>query len=153
MVYFIYSFIALVLVSIDQLTKLAIRTNIIEGDSINLLGNFFSITNVKNTGAAFSILQGRQNFFYIITIVALGFFIFLFIKAKESKFERIAITMMIAGALGNFIDRIVNGYVVDFLDFVILGYDFPVFNFADICLTCGGILLIIVIIVEYKRGY
>jgi len=153
MTYIIYGFIALILLTIDRLTKLAITTNIIEGDKITIINGFFNITNVKNEGAAFSILQGKQVLFYVITIIALAFFIYLFIKAKNNTLERVSCTLMFAGALGNFIDRLMNGYVVDFLDFIILGWDFPVFNFADICLTIGAFLLIISLIREYKRGY
>jgi len=153
MTYVIYSFVVLVLLAIDQLSKLAIKTNIIEGDKITIINGFFNITNVRNEGAAFSILQGKQILFYVITVIALIFFIYLFVKAKNNTLERIACTLMFAGALGNFIDRLMNGYVVDFLDFIIFGWDFPVFNFADICLTIGGFLLIITLIREYKRGY
>ena len=86
-------------------------------------------------------------FFYIITAVALGAMFYFFKDTKENEWWlRLAIILLIAGTLGNFIDRLTLQYVRDFLDFVIFGYDFPVFNLADVFIVLGVILLIISII-------
>jgi len=121
------------------------------GHSITLVENFFDITYVQNYGAGFSILQNGRTVFLIITPICLIAFVYLLLTTKKSdKLARFSLLLMIGGTIGNFIDRIFNVYVVDFLDFFIIGYDFPVFNFADICLTVGIFLYIITILLEKK---
>ena len=137
----------ILMVAFDQITKYLIATNMFVGDSFDVIGDFFSIHYVQNTGAGFSILEGKMTFFYAITIFALCFlFYLLFNNESDSKIYHYAILMMIGGTFGNFIDRIFRHYVVDFLDFVIFGYDFPVFNVADCFLTIGVILFVLVTI-------
>ena len=128
----------------DQLTKYLIDANMFVGDAINIIDGFFSIHYVQNTGAGFSILEGQMTFFYAVTIFALCFlFYLLFNNENNSKFYHFAVLLMIGGTIGNFIDRIFRHFVVDFLDFVVFGYDFPVFNLADCFLTVGVILFIL----------
>lgn len=133
---------------IDQFSKYLVSSKMILKESINIIPHFFSITYVRNTGAGFSILEGKQSFFFVVTIISLVLFIYLYKKAN-SNFERYTVALVIAGTLGNFVDRLLYGSVVDFLDFIILGYDFPVFNLADCYLTIG---IILYIYISYKEG-
>lgn len=152
--YLYYLLIILGLFGIDQITKFIVDSNMALGQSITIVDDFFNLTYVRNTGAGFSILEGQMTFFYVITLVALCFLLYLlFTSNNESKFYILSILMMIAGTLGNFYDRIVYQYVIDFLDFIIIGYDFPVFNFADICLTVGVGIYLLVYFIEFKGEY
>ena len=100
-----------------------------------IIPNIFSIFLTHNTGAAFSILNNNQIILIIIDRKI--------IPKTTTKLETLSISMIIGGALGNLIDRIINNYVIDYLSFNIFGYHFPVFNFADILITIGAILLAI----------
>ena len=149
MTYLIYIFVVVSLVGIDHYTKFLV-TNLIDlNSSVKVIDGFFSLTYVQNFGAGFSIMQNETIFFYILTPICLVIFVYLLLKAKE-LLSKIALLLMISGTIGNFIDRIVTIYVVDFLDFNIFGWDFPIFNFADICLTIGVFLYIIMIFKEEK---
>ena len=149
MTYLIYIFVVVSLVGIDHYTKFLV-TNLIDlNSSVKVIDGFFSLTYVQNFGAGFSIMQNETIFFYILTPICLVIFVYLLLKAKE-LLSKIALLLMISGTIGNFIDRIVTIYVVDFLDFNIFGWDFPIFNFADICLTIGVFLYIIIIFKEEK---
>lgn len=149
MLYLFYLTIVLGLCAIDQMSKYYIVANITLNSAIDVIPGFFRITYVQNFGAGFSILQNQNTLFLIITPIAVIFLIYLLVKTKkEDIISRCGLLLMIAGALGNFVDRIVNVYVVDFLDFVIFGYDFPVFNIADSYLTIGVVIFIIAILKE-----
>ncbi len=150
--YLIYFFIVAVLVFIDQFSKSLIVSTIDLNQSITVIKGFFNITYVRNFGAGFSIMQNATTTFYIITPICLILFIYLLIKTKEKDYlSKTALLLMIGGTIGNFLDRIINIYVVDFLDFIIFGWDFPVFNFADICLTIGVSIYIVSLLKESKN--
>ncbi len=139
---------------LDQVVKLIIASNMNLKESIQVLGDFFKITYVKNDGAAFSSFAGNKGFLIFITIVALVIFGYLFksVDFKKKKLFSLGISFMISGAIGNFIDRIFRGEVVDMFDFVIFGWDFAVFNVADIFLTVGvGLLAIDVLFFSEKE--
>ncbi|EOG8975130.1 signal peptidase II [Staphylococcus pseudintermedius] len=140
-------FITLIILIGDQLTKFIIRTQMTLGESFAVVPKFLYITSHRNNGAAWGILSGKMTFFYIITIIVLIALIVFYIKeAKNNMLMQIAISLLFSGALGNFIDRVSSGEVVDFIDTVIFGYDFPIFNIADASLTIGVVLLIIVLL-------
>ncbi len=147
--YLIYLFIVVSLVSLDQYTKSIILNYFELYQSKTIIDGFFSLTYVQNFGAGFSIMQNARTTFLIITPICLIGFTYLFIKSND-KLSKTALLLMISGTIGNFIDRIVRIYVVDFLDFIIFGWDFPIFNVADIFLTIGVCLYIIALIKEEK---
>ena len=139
--------VAIVILIIDQLTKKIITATMNIGDSYEVIPHFLNITSHRNNGAAWGILSGKMGFFYIITLVILVVLVLFYIKeAKYNLFMQVAISLLFAGALGNFIDRVFNGEVVDFIDTNIFGYDFPIFNVADSSLTIGVILVIIALL-------
>ncbi|ADV05427.1 signal peptidase II [Staphylococcus pseudintermedius] len=145
-------FITLIILIGDQLTKFIIRTQMTLGESFAVVPKFLYITSHRNNGAAWGILSGKMTFFYIITIIVLIALIVFYIKeAKNNMLMQIAISLLFSGALGNFIDRVSSGEVVDFIDTVIFGYDFPIFNIADASLTIGVVLLIIVLLKDQNQ--
>lgn len=124
------------------------------GDRITIIENFFYITSHRNSGAAWGILQGQMLFFYIITaIVVLGIIYYMQKFAKNDMFLAVGLSFILGGAIGNFIDRLFHQEVVDFADFYIFNYNFPIFNVADSALTIGVIFVIIATIMdERKKG-
>ncbi len=135
--------ISFILLVIDFLSKLIIKTNNI---NTTIIPDFFSISYVKNTGAAFSIFEGYSIIFIIIAILAIIYIDKKFIKERLNKLQMILFALLVGGILGNLLDRIIYGYVIDFLSFKIGNYYFPIFNIADICIILGVCLLIIDIV-------
>ena len=153
MLYILYLLTIVVFVSADQFSKFLVIKNMTENVHIELIKNFFNLTYVKNFGAGFSILQNQKIFLSVVTIIAIIVVGYLLVKSKNNEaLNRICYLLIIGGAIGNLIDRLTLGYVVDFLDFYIFGYDFPVFNLADCFLTIGCMLLIVSIILESKNA-
>ncbi|MBQ2657390.1 MAG: signal peptidase II [Erysipelotrichaceae bacterium] len=139
----LYLFIIILLTCIDQYSKFVIIQNMDLGEKIVLIENFFSITHVRNYGAGFSILQNATVFLSAVSILAICILIYMLLHEKKlSLVSKTAYLLIISGALGNLIDRVLKTYVTDFLDFLIFGYDFPVFNIADSFITVGCFLLI-----------
>lgn len=137
-------FIAFFLFLFDQLIKFVVVTNMKLFESIKVINNFFYITYVENEGAAFSILTGQKWFLILASIIVLAILYFNFIKdQKLNKYEIITYGTLFGGIIGNLYDRIVRGIVVDYLDFIILGYDAPIFNFADICIVVSMFVLVL----------
>ncbi|KAF0468662.1 signal peptidase II [Pediococcus pentosaceus] len=136
--------VGLLLLVIDQLVKSAVNNQIALGTVKSFIPGVLSLTNLRNDGAAWSILSGNQIFFYLITVVALVVLICLLVTQRQHLLYQWGLTLMITGTLGNFIDRIRLKYVVDM--FQIDFFNFPIFNIADMCLTFGVIILFIAII-------
>jgi len=134
-------FIALLLVLIDQIIKCVVSNSIDLNTSIKIIPNFFYITNVHNYGAAFGILDGGKFFLISIGIIAI-LTMYYFSKSCKNKYEIFSSVLLLSGIIGNLLDRILLGYVVDYLDFYIFSYNYPVFNFADICIVVGALLII-----------
>lgn len=134
----------IILILIDQIIKIVVNSSLKLYESITIIKNIFNITYVQNKGAAWSILAGNRFLLISIAIIALFLIFIFFIKDnKLSKLEIIFYSLLISGIVGNLIDRIIYGYVIDYLDFNIFGYGFPIFNFADICIVVSVILIII----------
>ncbi|WP_173916545.1 signal peptidase II [Halobacillus sp. Marseille-Q1614] len=149
---FIYYLLAGAVILIDQLTKWIIVQQMELRESIPIIEGFFYITSHRNTGAAWGILAGQMWFFYIITVVVIGFLIYYMKQyAKASRFVGVALALILAGAVGNFIDRLFRKEVVDFLDFYIGSYNYPIFNVADSSLVVGVICVMIATFVDERQ--
>lgn len=157
----IYLLIALAVFLLDQATKWIIKTRIPVGDTIPVLGDFFSIASIRNRGAAFGILQGQQLFFLVITVLFLiGISYYLYRMHKEgAKWSAVGLSMLLGGAVGNFLDRLIAGEVVDFFRFDFrfnlfgfqVDYMYPIFNVADIGIVLGAIIVLIHTFVLWRR--
>ena len=148
------SIISTILVIIDQVVKIIIDKSLPLNKSVEIINHFFSLTYVRNDGAAFSILSGNIFFLIIIALFALYIIYKYFIKGKElTNINIIIYTLIISGIIGNLIDRIIRGYVIDYFDFTIFKYHFAIFNIADIYIVIGCILLILYTLKEEHYGY
>lgn len=138
--------ISFIILLIDQIIKLLITSFFNVNNGITIINNFFDITYVRNYGAAFSILDGNRLLLILISFLSLFLIYKFLIKDKKlSKLEIIVYGLLIGGLLGNLFDRVILGYVIDYLSFNIFGYHFPVFNLADICIVISTILLVFII--------
>ena len=144
--------IALAGVILDQLSKY-MAVHFLQGtDGIDLIPGVFRLTYLENRGAAFGVLQGQQWFFYILTAVILVVVVLAYVRIPAGrKFLplQICAVFIVSGALGNLIDRVRLGYVVDFFYFELI--DFPVFNVADIFVTVSAVLLAVLLLLYYKE--
>ncbi|MBP3326326.1 MAG: signal peptidase II [Coprococcus sp.] len=149
---YVMAFISICLLTfLDQFVKFLINTNMKVGESIQLIKGVFSITYVQNKGAAWGSLSGKRIFLLILTIAILIGVIIMYIKmVKQDSFKplRICAVFLTAGATGNIIDRIIHGFVIDMFDFNLI--NFPVFNVADIYVTCSVFIILILVIFKYK---
>ena len=132
--------------AIDQIIKIFLSNVLGLNESIIVIKNFFNITLVHNTGAAFSILSGNSIFLILISIIAL-IFIFYYIK-KDDNINIFTYSLLIGGIIGNLIDRIIYNYVIDYVSIIFGNYYFPIFNFADMCIVISIILIIINMLME-----
>lgn len=150
----LFLIIVAVLIAGDQALKYWVDSSFALGESRDFLsvGNvdLFDLTYVRNNGAIFGSMSGQRWFLIGFTgLVIIGFIIFFFFAVKRSKWLATAVALFVAGGIGNLIDRIRLGYVIDMFDFQL--FDFAVFNIADICVTCAFVMLIVyVIFIEPK---
>lgn len=136
--------IAVISVILDQIVKYLIISKCTLYKKNPVIDGFFNITYVQNRGAACGILNNNIILLVVITVLALGLICsFIFKESNIKKLDIVLYGMLLGGIIGNFIDRIFRGYVIDFLDFIIFGYDFPVFNIADMLIVISvGIMII-----------
>lgn len=138
------SFVGVVTLLIDIISKLLIINNLKLNTSIKIIEDIFSLTYVQNTGAAWSILSGNVNYLIIINVVLILLIIYFIKKNKKhNKYEELGYGLLLGGAFGNLLDRVIYGYVIDFLDFTIIDYHFPIFNIADSCIVIGIVILLL----------
>ena len=145
------------IILLDLLTKHFIIVELIPkvGDSIDVIPGFINFIYVKNTGAAWGMLAGRPIFLIIISIIILGIYIWFYVlrikklQNKVSKVLSISVGLIAGGCIGNLVDRIAFGYVRDFINFEFM--NFPVFNFADVALTFGIILMVIYFLFIFSK--
>ena len=145
---FIYPSIAVLVIALDQFTKYLVRSNMQPGDRIPVIGNWMSIYYVQNTGTAFSMFRDNR-FVTIFLTTALIIFCIIFIVKEAREGQRlipVLFTFVAAGGISNMIDRLTLGFVTD----MISCGSFAVFNVADIGVTCGCILTMIVLIIQFK---
>lgn len=134
------------IVAVDQLAKYA-AVQLLAGGKVVAVTPFFNLVLVYNRGAAFSILSDaagwQRGLFIAIALVASAWIVWLLGRHASHRLFALALSLVLAGALGNVIDRVVVGAVIDFLDFHALGYHWPAFNVADSAITCGAVLLVL----------
>ena len=144
-------FVALIvaLAVLDQVTKAVVARSVELYRSVPVIPGFFNITRIHNKGAIFGFFSstGKLPVYILLTAAsfcALGFVVYYFIKTPAAEiFTKLSLSLILAGALGNLIDRLFRGYVIDYLDFYIKREHFPFFNVADSCITVGALLLMI----------
>jgi len=147
----VYIVVFVIAVAIDQITKSIAKTMLDPGEYVNVIGDIFQFTYTENYGAAFGMMQNKQILFYFITALVILLIVYFIVKMPtDSKYVPIGIVLSVvmAGAVGNLIDRLFHTYVVDFIYFRPI--DFPVFNVADIYVTVGVILFGILVIFVYR---
>ena len=146
-----YYLLMLVLVAVDQATKLLIARTVELYESITVIPGFFNITRIHNKGAIFGTFSQTNNklVFALLTaasLAALALVVYYFFKTPATdKLMKVSLTMIMAGALGNLFDRLVRGHVIDFLDFYIRDAHWPFFNAADSCITIGACLMLVIL--------
>lgn len=143
----LYIFLILLIIALDQGTKYLVISNMNIGDTIPILGDWLRITYVQNTGVAFSMFSGKQLITIALTSILLITCLTLIFKIRRDKKLPILLSCIFAGGIGNLIDRVARGYVVD----MISCWNFAVFNVADIFVTCACILCVIYLIFFYKE--
>ena len=137
--------IILLLIALDQISKLVVLNRLADGTVVDIIPGFFRLFYVENRGAAFGILQEGRPLFIVITLAVIAFLLYgIYFKRNEVKgMLRVALVLILAGAVGTFIDRLRLHFVVDFLSFRFFGHDFAVFNLADSMIVVGTILLML----------
>ena len=137
---------AVIVLLIDQISKGIIATNFVANQSIKVIKSFFSLTYTYNYGGAWSILNNYSFLIVIFSLLALIILLRFMVLFKKNKRNIIAFGFIIGGTCGNLLDRLMYGYVRDFLAVKIFNYNFPIFNIADVCIVLGVILLIYAVI-------
>jgi signal peptidase II len=141
-------------VALDQWTKWLVVKNMELGERIPLMEPTLALLSHRNRGAAWGMLEGQIWLFSIVTIIVIAGILYYFHKeAKGKPLFQLSLMILLGGAIGNFIDRLFRGEVVDFIDVLIpiIKYDFPIFNIADAALTIGVVMVMIVLFLEEKR--
>ncbi len=145
-----YYVIALIVFIVDQITKWFVVKEMKIGQSIPLIEGVFHLTYHRNRGAAFGILQDQRWFFIVITLLVMGGIMYYLRKVGRDKpLVSYALAFILGGAVGNFLDRLLSGEVVDFLDFTLIHY--PIFNIADSAIVVGVALMILDTLMEMKK--
>ena len=149
-----YYGLAAFVVLLDQWTKWLIVKNMEYGERIAVLDPWFGILSHRNRGAAWGMLEGQMWWFSIVTVAVICAIVYFYHReAKGKPIFQVGLMLLLGGAIGNFIDRIFRGEVVDFVDVLIpiIKYDFPIFNVADAALTIAVVILMIGLIMEDKK--
>ncbi len=146
----LYIAIFLLIIALDQISKHLVTSHFSLGEGKCIIEGVLDFTYVQNRGAAFGLLQGARVFFIILTVVIFAALVIYLYKARlTSPLEKTALAFIAGGAIGNFIDRLVLGYVRDFIEVTFI--DFPVFNVADCFVCIGAGLYILYTFLDMKR--
>ena len=144
--------IILVLTLLDQVSKHLVLTYLKGENDISLIPGVLQLRHIENRGMAFGLFEGKIPVFVILCLLFFCLFVYVYARIPRTRYYLpLAVTsvIMVSGALGNFIDRVFRGYVVDFIYFSLI--DFPVFNMADIYVVCSGILLVLLVCFKYRN--
>ena len=142
----------LILAVLDQISKYLASVNLMFREDVVIIKNILSLTYHENAGAAFGLFQGGRWFFLVfatIIVIAIGYYYIRLPEGKVYSYIRFFLILILAGALGNSTDRLINGYVVDFLQFEFIR--FPIFNLADVFVVCGTFLMAIAVLFFVKE--
>jgi len=156
--YWVLIVVFLLVLFLDQWTKLTIRQSLSLYQTVEVIHGFFNLVHVRNTGGAFGIFGGERGgvgslFFVVVSVVAIGSIIILLIRLKEGeKIISLSLSFILSGAVGNLIDRLWHGEVVDFLDFYVSSYHWPAFNIADSAICVGiGLMVLALFVKDHKK--
>ena len=138
------------LIGVDQITKWWAATVLFKDGAIPVIPGVFEFRYCENTGVAFSLLEDQRWLFIPLSLLVTVFIAIVLFRSPMNRYKTFVVTcvLIIAGAIGNLIDRIAYGYVIDFLYFRLI--NFPIFNFADCCVSVGAVLLFIFVLFIYK---
>jgi len=155
--YVVLGVVVLTIIVVDQMTKAYIDGSMYLHESISIIPGYFSLTYIRNPGAAFGILGTmspglRLVFFFLTSVLAMALLITIFLRLDSHDWwGQITIASIFGGAIGNFIDRLQYGEVIDFLDFYINGYHWPAFNIADSAISVGVVSLLVLFAFEKRK--
>ena len=147
--YVLLFFVSGVLIVMDQYTKLMVSLHIPLNYSVKVVEDFFNLTHIRNSGVAFGLFASQQSeykalmFITISTIAIIAILVIFHQTPKEKKMVQTGLILIFSGAIGNLIDRVLHGEVIDFVDFFINRHHFPAFNIADSCITVGVAMMVI----------
>ncbi|MFR4477864.1 MAG: signal peptidase II [Fusobacterium sp.] len=147
----VYIILVAILIALDQVSKYIIDNNFFEGDTLGVITDFFHITYVKNRGIAFGMFQGKLDIISVATVIAVIAIIYYLYKDRNKMpiLEKIGFNFILAGAIGNMIDRVARGFVIDMIDF--RGIWAFVFNLADVWINIGVLLILLEYFFDNKK--
>ena len=148
--YIKYFIIVILLTFLDQLTKYIVVNSFNVGEMKILINNFLKFYYIRNTGASFGIFSNQNIFLIVLTLLLVIYIIYDTFKSKKSNIRFISTALILSGAFGNLIDRVLRKYVVDFISFTLFNHEMAIFNVADIYITFGVLLYIYIIFMEGK---
>ena len=135
---------AALVVVVDQVSKQLVWRSFVPGYQTDLIPDILRLTLVKNQGAAFGLFEGGRVFFIVASLIAVFFITYLgFRLPRNERFKRLLLGFILGGAIGNLIDRVYDGAVIDFIEMGVAGHWWPVYNVADIAVTVGAVLLLV----------
>lgn len=148
----VWAIVILLLAGADQLIKYLIEAKVSYGDSIEVIPSFFYLINRRNTGAAWSFLADKDwGIYFLAAVSALVTLVLIVIIFKTPFIKlKIVLTFLVAGSIGNLVDRVFRGYVTDYLDFHFGSYAFPTFNLADILIVCSTAVLCLLLFTDHR---
>ena len=135
----------LIFIVIDICSKLAVSKYLNVNESFKIIDNFINITHVRNTGVAWSLFTDQTSLVLVVSaIVIIGIILYIKKNKPTNNVEKLSYSLILGGAIGNLVERLVHNYVTDFIDINIFNYNYPIFNLADTFIVIGVILLIII---------